>query len=112
MFPEALVGGLHATPPPKERAGTRVAGQEYPASAQGAPQASSCSLPGALRELHPQTTLWEVCCPSQGTQTPAQVMDPEQGHSSQLCYQHVEQPLTSCLSPHPQASVTVTPPPL
>lgn len=66
MFPEALVGGLHATPPPKERAGTRVAGQEYPASAQGAPRASSCSLPGALHELHPRPHSGKSAAPPRG----------------------------------------------
>lgn len=48
----ALAGGLHTTPPPKERAGTRVAGQECPTSAHGAPGASSCSPPRALHCLH------------------------------------------------------------
>lgn len=55
MLPEAVAGGLHTTPALKERAGTRVAGQECPTSAQGAPGASSCSLPRALHYLHPKS---------------------------------------------------------
>lgn len=84
MLPEALAGGLFFIPPPKERAGTWVAGQECPSSAQGAPGASSAHLPQPCAPCTLDHTL-QVSCLSQGTQPHMQGMDPEQGHSSQLC---------------------------